>query len=325
MIVPEFWAEARQQGRIGSRQVTVRRWGWSDVSQQEAQAHAETRAAQAFSRLEAGESLARRELKRSYNGAEGVPIREEIISRHGDTVITRNIYGARCLNTPDVLFADIDFAYEPALRAHLLAIASLLPIAVLVGAATQSWRLGGISLVLSLFLGPFLARGLHRLWMSAAGGAEQQALTRVQSFSDRHPDWHLRVYRTPGGLRVLVMHRTFAADESAVAEFFRALDTDPIYVRMCLHQRCFRARVSAKPWRAGIEKHILPRPGVWPINPVRLPERLRWVTAYEQTARRFAACHFLTSLGSKVVHPAAQSVQQLHDELCQANSSLPLA
>jgi len=36
-----------------------------------------------------------------------VPIREEIVSRHGDTIITRNSYGARCLNTPNALFADI--------------------------------------------------------------------------------------------------------------------------------------------------------------------------------------------------------------------------
>lgn len=45
----------------------------------------------------------------AYNGAQGVPIREEVLERHGDTVITRNGYGAKCLNTPDVLFADVDF------------------------------------------------------------------------------------------------------------------------------------------------------------------------------------------------------------------------
>jgi hypothetical protein len=38
-----------------------------------------------------------------YNGAAGVPIREEIVGRHGETVITRNSYGARCLNMPNVL------------------------------------------------------------------------------------------------------------------------------------------------------------------------------------------------------------------------------
>ena len=34
----------------------------------------------------------------------------EIVSRHGETVITRNSYGALCLNTPNALFADVDYA-----------------------------------------------------------------------------------------------------------------------------------------------------------------------------------------------------------------------
>src|SRR6185295_15118966 len=43
MIVPKFWAEARLPHREPGRQVTVRRFGWSDTSEAEAQAHAETR------------------------------------------------------------------------------------------------------------------------------------------------------------------------------------------------------------------------------------------------------------------------------------------
>jgi len=109
MIVPQYWAEGRRQTRQRKRQITVRRWGWSDASQEEAQAMADARAREAFAQVERGEKLHRLEPKVAYNGAEGVPIREEIISRHGETVITRNIYGALCLNTPNVLFVDVDF------------------------------------------------------------------------------------------------------------------------------------------------------------------------------------------------------------------------
>ena len=109
MLVPKFWAEARVQHRAGRKQVTVRRYGWSDASQQEAQANADARAKEALARILAGEKLHRRDHKIPYNGAEGLPIREEILSTHGDAVITRNSYGAHCLNTPSVLFADIDF------------------------------------------------------------------------------------------------------------------------------------------------------------------------------------------------------------------------
>jgi len=95
MIVPQFWAEGRVRGRHDGRQVTVRRFGWSDTSQADAQANADDRAAEALRRVLAGERLDRREPKVPYNGADGLPIREEIVARHGDTIITRNSYGAR--------------------------------------------------------------------------------------------------------------------------------------------------------------------------------------------------------------------------------------
>ena len=109
MIVPAYWAEGRLQLRVEGRQMTVRRFGWSDESQAAAQAHADERTREAFGRIAAGEALERRERKVGYNGARGLPIREEIVERHGDAVVTRNSYGARCLNTPDVLFVDVDF------------------------------------------------------------------------------------------------------------------------------------------------------------------------------------------------------------------------
>ena len=88
MIVPQYWAEGRLQHRARGKQVTVRRFGWSDDSQEDAQAHADARVREAFDRVLAGEKLPRRDYKQPYNGAEGLPIREEIISRHGDSIIS---------------------------------------------------------------------------------------------------------------------------------------------------------------------------------------------------------------------------------------------
>src|SRR3954447_10800391 len=109
MIVPQFWAEGRAHARRDGPAVTVRRFGWSDASPADAQANADARAAEALERILSGEPLGRWERKVPYNGADGLPIREEIVARHGDTIITRNSYGARCLNSPNVLFADVDF------------------------------------------------------------------------------------------------------------------------------------------------------------------------------------------------------------------------
>ncbi len=75
MIVPQFWAEGRIQERTAGKQLTVRRYGWSDESPLAAQAHADQRTREAFERIAQGEKLERREPKRAYNGADGVPIR----------------------------------------------------------------------------------------------------------------------------------------------------------------------------------------------------------------------------------------------------------
>ena len=40
MIIPKYWAEARLQHRDRKRQITVRRFGWSDVGEAEAMAGA---------------------------------------------------------------------------------------------------------------------------------------------------------------------------------------------------------------------------------------------------------------------------------------------
>jgi hypothetical protein len=80
MIVPDYWAEGRAEHRARGKQVTVRRFGWSEVSQQDAQTMADARAAEALARILAGQTLPRRDRKIAYNGADGLPIREEVIA-----------------------------------------------------------------------------------------------------------------------------------------------------------------------------------------------------------------------------------------------------
>jgi hypothetical protein len=323
MIVPQFWAEARIRDRFDGRQVTIRRFGWSDISREEAQANAETRAREALDRFRAGQEVVRRELKRAYNGSEGVPIREEIVSREGETVITRNSYGALCLNTPNVLFADIDFEDGPDWRLLLVILA-----VTICGLVAVAWRVHWgwicVAVVAAFAIAYFAALWLHRLYVSLAGGSEALARRRLDAFLAAHSDWYVRLYRTPAGLRVLVLSQTFDPSDPRVTEFFQALGTDPIYVRMCQRQHCFRARVSPKPWRIGIGHHMKPRPGVWPVDPERLPARQAWIEAYDRAAEGYASCQFIAALGSGRVDPTAADVQRLHDELSRANRALPM-
>lgn len=134
-----------------------------------------------------------------YNGAVGVPIREEILATHGTTVVTRNGYGAQCLNTPNVLFADIDFSSVPSASSVLLAVVlgAALPIAL--GAWLQAFSVVGAEWLAMLVLALSYHQARTRLHLR-----ERAARRRIDAFLRSHPEWSLRLYRTPAGLRLLV-------------------------------------------------------------------------------------------------------------------------
>lgn len=329
MIIPQYWAEARLQHRERKRQLTVRRFGWSDVSLEDAQSHAERRVREAFDRAMAGESVPKRERRVAYNGSEGVPIREQILDRDGDTVITRNGYGALCLNTPGVLFADIDFApHAPSARIVLASIVSVFAVmaaALHFGLALNVVASLVVAFFTSLLVGVPLPKWVARASNALRGGAEKIAMDRLRRFVAARTEWQLRVYRTPAGLRVLALHRTFEAREAATVAAFQELGVDPTYARMCLNQNCFRARVSPKPWRMGMQRLRPPYTAAWRPEQAEFPARVAWVAAYDRAAKSYASCRYVETLGSGTPHRDAVRVQKLHDRMCQAERDLPLA
>jgi hypothetical protein len=328
MRIPTYWAEARLQHRERRRTITLRRFGWSDIGDADAQAHADARVREAMDRVLSGETLPRRERRVAYNGAEGVPIREEIVDRHGDSVITRTGYGALCLNTPDVLFADIDFAERSRPRHVLLSIVCVFAaVAVALIAVLQVPVVAAliVAFFASLLLGVPLPGALRKVGVALRGGRERVALERVRRFVAAHPGWRLRVYRTPAGLRLLALHRRFDPREDAVRACFDALGVDPLYARMCLRQNCFRARVTPKPWRMGLPRLHPPYSAAWRPEHAALPMRRAWVESYDREAQGYAACRYLETLGGGATDADAESVRVLHDLLCQAERELPLA
>lgn len=326
MNIPTYWAEARLQHKTRARQVTVRRWGWSDVSQGEAVAHAESRAQEALQAILAGKRLTRLEHASSYHGAQGLPIREEVVKRFGELVITRNAYGALCLNTPNVLFADVDF--RESVGGCLFWPLSLS--AMLVSAGVAGFYRGALIaiialVVVGLLFECLLTPWLHRMVYGSFNRQAQQSLAKLNRFLASRPDWNVIAYRTPAGMRYLATHRLFDPNEEEVKLFFRELGCDPVYVYMCQEQQCFRARLTPKPWRVGVTQHIKPRSNKVPVPPEVLPERRRWIEHYEEASRGYAACRKLDSYGSGIVVSAVREVQSLHDDYCQAGGSLPLA
>ncbi|MCH7316089.1 hypothetical protein [Acinetobacter sp. ANC 3882] len=322
MIVPQHWAEAKIKTKIAGRQYTIKRFGWSDQSLEAAQTHAEQRVAEAIERIKAGENIRRIDHKVPYNGAEGVPIREQIIAQQDEVVITRNAYGALCLNTPDVIFADIDFEYTPPFKLRLAAFLLLLLISVASAIYTASWIVLGVGCILSFLLTGLVTKILFDLYSKLGGTPEQRALASIQNFSKQHPTWHLRVYLTPKGYRVLVMHQTFDPHSDEAQSLFNAIKADPNYVRMCKNQNCFRARISPKPWRIGVNRLRL---GVWPVSEERLAIRENWVLDYQKRAENYASCKFVAQLGSQTIHAKAKRVQSIHDQYCKSDTRLDIA
>jgi hypothetical protein len=323
MIVPSYWAEARTTARVKGRDVALRRFGWSDTSTADAQAQAELRVAEAAQRAARGEDVARRELKLTYNGAQGLPIREEVLARHGDAVITRNAYGARCLNVPDLLIADVDFDTRPPavqrIGLQLLLVCVSLTVLFTLGVGV----IGTVAAIGSYLLGSVVTHGLAGRRTDESEGRSRE---RIDAFLAGHADWRLRIYRTPAGLRLIATHARFAAAAAQTQDFFKAIGADPLYARMCLNQHCFRARLSAKPWRIGIAGHLKPRPGVWPISAERLPDRQAWVRHYEREAEAYAACRYVETLGSGVDDTGLLTLVALHDTESRALDDIrPLA
>ena len=323
MLIPAYWAESKAHQLVDRKQITVRRFGWSHSSQADAQIKADERLSEALKRIVSGESIPRRERKHAYNGSVGVPIREEIVEQHGETIVTRNSYGARCLNTSNVLIADVDFITSYSCRLSLLMVGLMMIFAFAAMWWTSSVWVG---VVLGLFAVPFgniLAWSFHRSLLNSRGGVEEMACSRIRDFIAQNPNWNARLYRTPLGIRMLVTHQLFSAKDPVVGECFTKIAADPVYAKMCQRQDCFRARVSPKPWRIGIADRI--RGGVWPVAENNMSERRAWIDRYERASQSHAACAFLESIGSGTIHPDVRQVVELHDRLCQSDAQLPIA
>lgn len=328
--IPEFWAEARLVATVQGKRRPVRRFGWSNDSQQAAQDHADQRALAAIAELQAGRRVKAREPKLKY-GDEVLPIREEVLARNGDDVVTRNVYGARCLNEPDVLFADLDHSGRlPTAIENLFSnVCVVLSLGPIFAAPVLFWfgHFGlAIGIALSAWLTAILLQLLRtRLRSNPANKAAEVERThqRVLAFVAATPRVRVAVYATPNGTRLLLLHRTFDPTSAEVAAIFTQLRSDPAYARLCKLQGCFRARVSAKPWRIGLAR-MAPH-CIWPVPLEQLGEREDWVAEYEHKALGYAACHFVQELGDGPSDPRCRAVQKMHDELCRARSGLPIA
>ena len=295
MNFPRFWAKgtARQLNSRG-KPVTFSTWRWSDNSLSEAQSLADQAARRIAERFVKDGKLP----SRGY-GYLNRPFREPVLreSRNGfgepSFVITRNSYGATVLNTARIMFLDVD-ADDQGGRASPRAVGFL---SRLFGAKPEPKPAG-------------------------PSPVEQRNLDSLKRWLNQHPDWNCRLYRTRAGFRILATHELYDPESATSNGIFAALGVDPLYQQLCKLQKCFRARLTPKPWRC---RASLP-PSQWPWADAKAEAKFRdWQNRYTELCRPWATCALIGTFGSGNVHSEIQPVIAQHDEATRANSNLPLA
>jgi hypothetical protein len=152
--------------------------------------------------------------------------------------------------------------------------------------------------------------------------AQNDAIARVELWTRQHPDWSWRIYRTRAGLRLLAAHALFDPETAVENGVFEALGADPLYRQLCRAQKCFRARLTPKPWRCGVQG----KPERWPWLNAKAEARFRkWEESYRSESEPWATCELIRQLGTAGTHPEVQPIVAVHDEATRAGSKLQLA
>jgi hypothetical protein len=130
-------------------------------------------------------------------------------------------------------------------------------------------------------------------------------------------DLGFRVYETAQGYRVVVLGRYFEPGTPDFRRLIKDSYTDWLYADICISQNCYRARLTPKPYRIGIERMHFK----WPMTPDAYTQAQTWLQAYTTASEPFATCRYVTTLGLAVTAPDLG----FHDHPSGAQTCKPLA
>lgn len=329
MLIPKHWSRAESEATTPEgKRVRFHVWRGSVDDPAEAESLAREAVGRIAARIVKGEGFPERysygeralreEIVREVSGSAGAP----------RAAVTRNSYGALVLNTDRMFFIDVD-APTPTTRARARHTSGE-------GGRSFLWDLlekvigrevsslpGFVVALLENVLGPAdPSEAAPAPVLPSSGGAASQAVARLRDWVSSRPDWRVRVYRTHSGMRYLVTHAPFSPTDGEAESVMNALGADPQYVKLCRAQKSFRARLTPKPWRIGVENP----PSTFPYDDPGSERAMReWTARYDRASNGFATCAFQEEVGSGATHMELAPLVTLHDEQTRATSSLPLA
>jgi hypothetical protein len=285
MKIARFWERSEMEitSRDGNR-FPISGWGWSETSREEALRRSRDSVQNISARLTSGAGFP------DAYGYANRPRREEIVEEitndDGELIafITRNHYGSLVLNTARLMFIDVDVPVQPP--------------------------------------GSGFIRFFKQLFGKPSPLPAEIVRAKIADAAAKFPTLTFRVYRTLAGFRIAVVSKRISPKSAEAAELFQAFGADPLYVTLCSNQESFRARLTPKHWRCGIEKP----PTEFPFETAQARTRIDiWKDAYDRGCSGFAACHLVEQIGSESATSENARLIRLHDSASKADSQLQLA
>ena len=285
MKIARFWERSEMQitSRDGSL-FPVTGWGWSETSREEALQRSRDSVQNIAARLTSGKGF-----PDTYTYGTR-PRREEIVEEltndDGELIafITRNHYGSLVMNTAHLMFIDVDVPIQPA--------------------------------------GSGLIRFIKGLFGDPPSSPAEAIRTKIANAAARFPNLAFRVYRTLAGYRIAVVNKRISPTSPEAADLYQAFGADPLYVKLCANQESFRARLTPKHWRCGIQGPPVQFPFETPQARAMFDG---WKANYDRGCGSFAACHLVEQIGTaSALHENARLLR-LHDAASKADTQLQLA
>ena len=286
MIADTQDADYSGEDRKG-KHVTFSVWGWSCESAAGAKEAAAARAKRAFDWWVNGG-----ERRDAYDYLDQ-PLREEIVDtvRCGGeetAVITRNRYGALVLNSASVCFVDVDFPQ-----------------------VQSSGFLDALKMMFS-----------KRLREQRREALRIATMEKLKNWAARNSRRSFRLYRTAAGFRLLFTDALYEPTSDEVRQVLEELGSDTMYRRLTAKQACFRARLTAKPWRVGCNRP----PNRYPWKDANAEIKYRkWQNNYEVKAGAYGVCELVEVFGKSCGDERIGTVMSLHDKYTCTKTGAALA
>jgi hypothetical protein len=165
----------------------------------------------------------------------------------------------------------------------------------------------------------------HRLLLKMLGRRIKDKtyhIEKIKAFAQANPAAHVIVYETHSGLRVFLVDQAHEPGAKHSKQLLEALGSDKLYKALCHAQKCYRARLTPKPWRCDSFRP----PNSFPRDEFQAQLAFdKWLAAYTESAKAYGVCRKVLSLGSGAMTANAKQLLAVHDAMAVKNGTAALA